>query len=177
QIGVVDAFQDDPDGEYRIKVRLSILDEQQGSIWARLARPDAGDKRGQAFWPEIGDEVVLGFLSDDPRQAIILGSLYGPSNKPPEAAGPPTDKNEKRAIVSKGGSVIAFDDQKKAVTIQTPGGNKVTVDDDAGAITLEDQNGNTVTMDSKGITLKSAADFNVEASGKVVIKGSTVDVQ
>ena len=52
------------------------------------------------------------------------------------------------------------------------------VDDDAKALTLEDQNGNSVKLDSNGITLKSAADFTVDAgSGKVVINGSSVEVK
>lgn len=177
QLGVVAAFEADPDGEHRIKVLPSVLDPQQGAIWARVARPDAGQQRGQVFWPEPGDEVVIGFIHGDPRQAIVLGSLYGPANAPPAAGGGPSSANSKRAIVSKGGTVIGIDDQKNAVTIQTPGGNKVTVDDDAKAIALEDQNGNVVTLDSSGITLKSAADFTVDVAGNVIIKGSAVDVQ
>jgi len=177
QVGVVAGFEDDPDGEHRLKVKPAALDDQQGPLWARVARPDAGDKRGQVFWPEPNDEVVLGFVNGDPRQPIILGSLYGSKNAPPEAAGPPSEDNNKRAIVSRGGTAIAIDDEKNAITIETPGGNKVTVDDDAGAITLEDQNGNKITLDSSGMTLKVEGDFNVDASGKVVIKGSAVDVQ
>ena len=42
---------------------------------------------------------------------------------------------------------------------------------------LTDQHGNTITMNADGITLKSEADFNIEASGDVKIKGSAVDVQ
>jgi len=159
-------------------VQPSVLGQDQGALFARVAAPYAGQDHGWVFWPEVGDEVVLGFFSDDPRQAVILGSLYGPARKPPEAAGDPADPNTKRAIVSKSGTSILIDDDKKALTLQTPGGNKVTVDDDAKAITLEDQNGNSVTLDSNGITLKSAADFTVDAgSGKVVIKGTQVDVQ
>ena len=36
---------------------------------------DAGENRGSFWRPEIGDEVVLGFLNSDPRDAIILGML------------------------------------------------------------------------------------------------------
>jgi uncharacterized protein involved in type VI secretion and phage assembly len=147
-------------------------------VWARVAHPDAGKQRGQVFWPEPGDEVVVGFLNGDPRQAIVLGALHGSANAPPDDAGPPSQDNTRRAIVSKAGTVIAFDDDKKSVRIETPGKNKVVIDDDAKSITLADQHGNTITLDDKGITLKSAKDFTIDAaSGKVVIKGSTVDVQ
>jgi Rhs element Vgr protein len=176
-VGIVADFESDPLGEHRIKVLLSVLDQEQGPVWARVARPDAGKDRGQVFWPEPGDEVVVGFINGDPRQAIVLGALFGSKNTPPEAAGPPSQDNTKRAIVTKSGIIIGIDDDKKAVRIETPGSNKVTIDDDAKAITLADQHGNTITLDDNGITLKSAKDFNIDASGKVVIKGSSVDVQ
>jgi uncharacterized protein involved in type VI secretion and phage assembly len=178
QVGVVGDFESDPLGEHRIKVLLSMLDDQQGAVFARVARPDAGDQRGQVFWPEPGDEVIVGFINGDPRQAVVLGALHGSTNAPPDAAGPPSDANTKRAIVTKAGTVIAFDDDKKSVRIETPAEAKVVIDDDAKSITLADQNGNTITLDQNGITLKSAKDFTIDAgSGKVVIKGSTVDVK
>jgi uncharacterized protein involved in type VI secretion and phage assembly len=177
-VGVVKEYEEDPLGEHRVKVLLSVLDEEQGPIFARVARPDAGNERGYVFWPEPGDEVVVGFVHGDPRQAIILGALHGSKNAPPDPAGPPSEENNQRAIVSKAGTLIAFDDEKPAVTVETPGGNKIVLDDDAGSITLEDQHGNKITLDDKGITLKSAKDFTIDASsGQVVIKGSAVDVQ
>jgi Rhs element Vgr protein len=178
QIGVVGDFESDERGEHRVKVALAGIDKKQGAVWARVAQPDAGKDRGFVYWPEPGDEVVVGFVYGDPRQAVILGALHGSVNTPPPAAGAPTKENDKRAIVSKSGSVISFDDEKKAVSISTPGKNTIVVDDEAKAITIADQHGNTITLDDKGITLKSAKDFTIDAaSGKVVIKGSTVDVQ
>ncbi|HEX8115157.1 MAG TPA: type VI secretion system tip protein VgrG [Kofleriaceae bacterium] len=177
-VGVVDDFESDPLGEHRIKVLLSMLDHQQGAVFARVARPDAGDQRGLVFWPEPGDEVVVGFVNGDPRQAVVLGALHGSTNAPPDAAGPPSDDNTRRAIVSKAGTVIAFDDDKASVRIETPAANKVVIDDDAESITLADQHGNTITLDKNGITLRSAKDFTIDAaSGKVVIQGKTVDVK
>jgi uncharacterized protein involved in type VI secretion and phage assembly len=142
-----------------------------------MARPDAGDQRGVVFWPEPGDEVVVGFVNGDPRQAIVLGALHGSAHAPPAAAGPPSEGNARRAIVSKAGTVIGFDDDKRSVTIETPGKNRVVIDDAARSITLADQHGNQITLDARGITLKSAGDLHLDASGDVVIKGSAVDVQ
>jgi Rhs element Vgr protein len=179
-VGVVGDFESDPLGEHRIKVLLSVLDKKHGPVWARVARPDAGKDRGQVFWPEPGDEVVVGFLNGDPRQAILLGALHGSANTPPDAAGAPSENNLKRAIVSKAKITIGFDDDKKAITIKTPGGNQLVIDDDARAITLADQHGNTITLDENGITLKSdknAITLEAAADKKVVLKGQTVDVQ
>lgn len=177
QIATVAPFEADPQGEHRIKIKLPALDDDRSVIWARVARPDAGKDRGQVFWPEPKDEVVVGFLDGDPRQAIVLGALHGKTNAPPAAAGPPSKANQTRAIVSRAGSLIAFDDEKKTITVATPGKNSVVIDDQAKAITIADQHGNTITMDAKGITLKSAKDFTIDAAGNVVIKGSAVDVQ
>ncbi len=176
-VGVVGAFEEDPLGQHRVKVLLSVLDPAQGAVWARMARPDAGKDRGLVFWPEPGDEVVVGFLNGDPRQAIIVGALHGSSHAPPAVAGPPSVDNPRRAIVSKGGTVICFDDDKRSVTVETPGKNRVVIDDDGASITLADQHGNTIALDAKGITLKSASDIHLDAAGKVVLKGSEVDVQ
>ncbi len=176
QIGKIDAFEADPSGEHRVRLRMATLDEEQGPVWARVARPDAGDGRGFAFWPELGDEVVVGFLAGDPRQAVVLGSLFGSVNKPPKPVEGPRDGNPKRAIVGRSGTMIVFDDEAPALTVETPGKNSIVIDDKAKAITIKDQHGNTITMDDKGITLKSAADFKIDATGKVEIKGSAVDI-
>lgn len=172
QLGIVEDLTEDPDGEYRVRIRLPGLEP----LWARIARPDAGDGRGHCFWPEPRDEVVVGFIGGDPRQAIVLGALFGAAHPPPDSEAP-ADPNQRRALVSKSGVKVAFDDEKAALTLATPRGNRIVIDDDAGAITLTDQHGNTITMDSSGITLKSAGDLGIEAAGKVVIKGTAVDIQ
>ena len=45
-------------------------------IWARMIFEDAGNNRGKIFWPEKDDEVIIGFLNSDPRNPIVLGSLF-----------------------------------------------------------------------------------------------------
>lgn len=179
-VGVVGDFESDPLGEHRVKVLLSALDKKQGPVWARVARPDAGKDRGQVFWPEPGDEVVVGFLNGDPRQAILLGALHGSANTPPDAAGAPSEKNARRAIVSKSKLSIEFDDDRKAITIRTPGNNQLVIDDDAKKITLADQHGNTITLGENGITLKSDKEgitLEAAAQKEIVLKGKAVDVQ
>lgn len=176
QIGIVDSFQEDPDKEFRVRVMLPGL-ENKGVIWARLASPDGGKERGFFFRPEPGDEVVVGFFNDDPRHAVILGAMYGSHNAPPKRFSKLTKDNFKKAIVTKKGTTIEFDDEKVTVFVQTPGKNKILLDDDKKAVMLSDQHGNTITMDDKGITIKSVKDFKVEASNNVEIKGAKVDVK
>jgi len=179
QIGVVDAFEKDPEGEFRLKVLLAGLDEDQGAVWARLASPDAGLEHGFFFRPEVGDEVIVGFFNDDPRQAVILGAMYGSKNKPPAPFAELSDKNVNKGIVTKKGTTIAFvDDKKSSVFIETPGANKLLLDDDGEAIVLSDQHGNTITMNADGIEIKSAKDLILNASsGNVDIVGKKVNVK
>ncbi len=173
QIGVVDKFEEDPEKQFRVKVRFPGLGEDQPAIWARLASPDAGVGRGFFFRPEKGDEVVLGFFNEDPRQPVIVGALYGSTNTPPKGFETLSEKNTLKGLVTKKGTKIGFDDKddgKATVYIETANHNKILLDDEAKTISLADQHGNVVTLDENGITIKSAKDINLEAKGKLVIK-------
>lgn len=177
QIGVVDKFAEDPDKEFRIKVILPGIDEKTGAVWARLATPDAGKERGYFFRPEPGDEVVVGFFNDDPRQAVILGAMYGSKNMPPKKM-KLTKDNLDKGIVSKKGITLAFsDDEKPAFLVETPGSNKFIIDDNDQKIQISDQHGNSITMSKDGIEIKSAKDLKISASANVEIKGVKVDVK
>jgi Rhs element Vgr protein len=179
QIGIVTDADDDPDKEFRVRVTLPGITTGDAVVWARLCAPDAGKQRGYFFRPEVGDEVLVGFLNNDPRHPIVLGSLFGSNNAPPDDFNKDLDKNKFKGIVTKSGATISFlDDEKSSVFIQTPGKNKILLDDDAKSIKLTDQNGNVVTMDENGIEMKSAKDFKINASsGNVEILGSQVDIK
>ena len=172
QIGIVTALQDDPDGEDRIKVRLPLVSDSEEGVWARLATLDAGDERGTFFRPEIDDEVVVGFLDGDPRFPVVLGQCHSSAKPAPETA---TDDNHIKGYVSRSKLKLTFDDDKKIVILETPGGNKLTLSDDEKTASLVDQNGNKVTLDDGGITLESAKDLTLKASGDVKLEGKNVE--
>jgi uncharacterized protein involved in type VI secretion and phage assembly len=162
--GKVKKIDTDPDGEYRVQVDLPVIKESGDGIWARLSNLYASSDVGMYFYPEVGDEVILGFLNNDPRFAVILGSLYGKKNKPPFT---PDDKNQNKGIVTKNKLKLTFDEEKKIIIIETPGGQKVTLDDENKALNLEDQNDNSIKLDDSGITLSSKKDISLSAKGKV----------
>jgi uncharacterized protein involved in type VI secretion and phage assembly len=175
QIGLVQNFTDDPAKELRVRVQLPGVD-QKDPVWARLALPDAGKDRGYFFQPEVGDEVVVGFLNNDPRQAVILGALYGSKNAPKEFK--QTKDNFEKGIATKKGIVLKFVDKDKAsMFIETPKKNKILLDDEAEKVEVADQHGNKVTMSKDGIVIKSAKDVKIDAAGNVEIKGQKVDVK
>lgn len=170
QIGIVTAIHEDPDGEDRIQISLPVVDPDDEGIWARIATLDAGDNRGSFFRPEIGDEVIAGFINDDPRDAVVLGMLNSSAKPAPITA---TEENNEKGFITRDQLKLMFDDNKKSVTIETPNGNKAVLSDDEGSIFLEDENGNKMTMDSSGITLESASDLTIKASGEISIESGT----
>ncbi len=177
QVGVVADFAEDPDKQLRVKLRLPSLDNDGEALWARLVSPDAGKERGFFFRPEVGDEVVVGFLNDDPRQPVILGAMYSSKNNGPKDFKLSKD-NLQKGIVTKAGTRIVFvDDKKASLSIETASKNSILLDDDKKQIAISDQHGNTFTMNKDGITAVSCKDLTLEAKGNVVIKGAKVDVK
>ncbi len=75
-IGKVKKIDKDPDGEFRVLVDVPVIKESGDGIWARIVSPYSSKSIGFYFYPEVGDEVILGFLGNDPRYAIIVGSVY-----------------------------------------------------------------------------------------------------
>src|SRR5687768_7109460 len=179
-VGIVDDI-DDPDSWGRVRVSFPWLDPDVDSVWARLALPAAGPDRGFFFIPEVGDEVVVGFLDGDLRYPVVLGSLWNGSHAPPESLD--AQKNDVRALVSRSGHKLTFDDGDSAplVQVETAAGQTLTLDDTSGSekIELKDKTGNTLTMSSDGIALEAASgDLSLKAgSGKIAIEGMQLEAK
>lgn len=171
QIGVVTALASDPEGEQRIQVRLPLVDARAGGIWTRLAAQDAGNNRGAVWRPEINDEVIVGFLNDDPRDGVVLGSLHSSKNAAPLSA---SDQNPEKGWVTRNGIRVILNDQNKSVVVETPGGKKLTLDDNAGKAQLEDENGNKITLDSSGITVDSASNLKLKAAQAISLEAPQI---
>jgi Rhs element Vgr protein len=177
-IGVV-VDNEDPQGEYRVRVRLPLVNDADDGVWARVAALDAGPDRGSVFRPELGDEVVVGYLDDDPRQPVLLGMLHSSAHAAPLT---PANANDHKGFTTRSGIVLQFDDATKSLTLKTPAGNQLVLDDDAGGITLQDANGNKLEMRASGITLESAAALTlkigssakVEAAANLEVKAGAV---
>jgi Rhs element Vgr protein len=169
--GTVKKIDEDPDNQYRILVDIPLFDANGQGLWARLVNFYSTSGAGAFFLPEIGDEVVLGFLNEDPRYPIILGSVYSSTKHKPYKTLTPNKKNTKKAIVSKTGIFIEFDDENKVFTIETPSKNTAIFDDKNKTITIKDENKNSIEMSSKGITIKSNKDISIEAGKSLTLKG------
>ena len=173
QIGVVTQLENDPDGENRILVRMPIISGDEQGIWARVSTLDAGKERGSFFLPEIGDEVIVGFINGDPDHPVVLGMMNSSAKAAPLTA---KDDNHEKGFTTRSKMKFIFNDDKKSVILETPAGKKITVDEDAGIIQIEDENSNKMTMDSGGIKIESQGDISIKATGDVKIEGTNVTV-
>ncbi|SMD45666.1 hypothetical protein SAMN00777080_4326 [Aquiflexum balticum DSM 16537] len=164
-VGKVIAIHEDPDANYRVKITMpSFKGDTEEYVWARMTFDYASNQCGFFFYPEIGDEVLVGFVNNDPRFPVIMGGLYSKKNKPKQE---PDEKNQFKSIVTKSGISIKFDDEDKILTIETPGGNKLVMNDKDKLIEAEDLNGNKWTMNESGISLDSPKDIKITAKGKI----------
>ena len=175
-IGVVMKLDADPDGQYKIQVSTPVMQAATDGVWARLANFYASVGIGAFFVPEIGDEVILGYLNNDPSNPVILGSLYSstrqlptPSSINSPAAYTLTADNFKKAIVTKSQLTVEFDDDKKIISLCTPGNNTIVISDDGKSILLQDQNNNMVKLSADGILLDSPKDISITAKGKITL--------
>ncbi|MBU0487549.1 MAG: type VI secretion system tip protein VgrG [Bacteroidetes bacterium] len=169
QMGIVKKLHSDPDSQNRIQVELPIFGAGK-LVWARMIFADAGKARGLFFMPEVGDEVLVGFLDDDARFPIVLGTLYSSKAAPPVSVS--DDKNNTKGIYSREKITIEFNDEKKILTIKTPGGNQVVLDDDAKAVTVKDSGGNQISLKGSTLEIKAKQDLKLTAAGKIILNAT-----
>lgn len=169
QVAVVKQVHEDPDGQRRVLVTLPLVTNGDAGLWVRMLAPYASSNAGIYFMPEVGDEVLVGFLGDDPGGAVLLGALHSSMKTAPFT---PDEPNTTKGIVTRSQLKVTFDDEKKVLEMRTPGGHVVTLSDDAKSITITDLNANSMVLDSSGITLKSPKDIVLSATGNVKISGT-----
>lgn len=159
----------DPQNLARVKVELYALDTANDvALWARVASPFAGDKRGGFFIPQEGDEVLVVFVGGDARHPVVVGGLWNGAAAPPESL---SGKVDRWSITGKAGTRIAIVEESDAtakIECSTPGGVKLTMTDDSGGKVKIECAGNTVTIDTQGVSVQAAA--------KVKVQAATVDV-
>ncbi|MBC7849295.1 MAG: type VI secretion system tip protein VgrG [Chitinophagaceae bacterium] len=173
-IGIVTSLID-PNGQFRVKVRLPLVNESDEGVYARIATLDAGNDRGSFFLPEVDDEVIVGFMNDDPRHPVILGMLHSAKKSSPNE---PKDSNPQKGYKSRSGIRLIFDDEKKSVLIETPGNRMAELNDESGTITIKDPNGNKIIMDKNGITLESTAkDIKFKAKKSIKLEAQNIIIK
>ncbi|MFT3794679.1 phage baseplate assembly protein V [Flavobacterium sp.] len=171
QIGKVLQIEEDPDHHFRIRVKITSLSESGEGVWARLANVNASKEMGSYFIPDVGDEVILGCIGNNPDTPVVLGSLYSSAQPMPF---PIQKENYLKGFVTKQGTRLVMDDEKKSIEMSTKKGNKLTISDELKGITIEDENSNKIILNDQGITIETNKDLNLNAIGNVNIKGRQV---
>lgn len=163
-VGVVTSI-DDPDNQSRVKVKILARDTSEFETdFIRVMTPMTGEEWGMFFFPEVGDEVLLGFGGGDITRPYVLGGLWNKKYRAPAKIS--NQKNDIRKIRTKSGHELIFGDEqdKEFIKIATPNQLMVNLDDSNKVISIKDKDGkNIVKIDSKnGIV-------NVTAEKKVVV--------
>ncbi len=165
-IGEVTKMSDDPNNDHRIQVKVPSFKEDDDGLWAKLSGPSASEDSGFIWYPEVGDQVVVGFLMNDPRFPVILGSLYSRTHSAYNDHKPEAGNNQK-AIVTRSHMKLVFEEDKKIITLTTPGGNFLEINDEDKSITLQDENNNKIVMSRDGILIDSPKTITVKAGQKI----------
>lgn len=175
----------DPDGQYRVMVNIPFVnvtpegEANSEGVWARMVSADAGGgKRGMLIRPEVDDEVIVGFLNNDPRDPVILGTVYSSTKHKVPTDLEITEKNVNKGWITLGETKFLIDDtaDKQKITVETKKKNTIIISDADKSITIMDQNKNKIVMDDKGITIETDKDLTMKAKGKITIEG-TKDVK
>lgn len=174
QIATVKQIQEDPKSRFRVMVSFPLLEDDSNGIWARLNSLYASNGVGIFFYPEVGDEVIVGFLEDDPSSPIILGSMYSKKNQSYQK---PDEKNSHKTILTKSNLKLDFDDENKIITVATPANNTLVISDKDKSITCTDQNENSWVMNKDGITITSNKSMTLKAKNDITIQAQNINLK
>lgn len=136
-VGTVTNNQD-PEGLGRVKVKITIREDDSETNWAPVATLMAGNGSGSLFVPEVGDRVLVAFLLGDIEEPYVIGMLWDSENTPPAGDDSGIQTNNVRKIVSRSGHELIFDDSSilSGVTLKTRTGMSVNFDDILGTVTI-----------------------------------------
>jgi uncharacterized protein involved in type VI secretion and phage assembly len=172
----------DPNNMNRVQVRVWNVDginDQSGPMWARVAVPFAGNNRGAFFIPDTGDEVLVVFLSGDPRFPVVVGSMWNGHDSAPDSFGGSGSSVDRWTITGKAGTKIAIIEDSSGPTIQftTPGQLSGKMTDSDGSIEFSDANQTSIRIDSSGITINApTAQVQVTAASSMSITAPQLTV-
>ncbi|NER18526.1 type VI secretion system Vgr family protein [Spongiivirga citrea] len=155
----------DPDSLGRIQVQFP-WQKATGAVtpWLRILTPHAGGEKGFHFIPEIDEEVLIGFEGGNAERPYVMGTLYNGNANP---AGWKTDANDIKAIRTRSGHTIEFDD--------TDGEEKIKIYDNEGSIIIFDTKEKSlyinatenIEMAAKNIKIMAEENIEIQAKGNI----------
>lgn len=147
---------EDPEERGRVRVQLPVF-SGLATGWAPVLVAGAGPGKGAVVLPDEDDTVLVLLVAGDPREAIVLGGLYGPERLPD--AGAARDRGHR-------------------FTVATADGQAVVLDGDEHSILLDAGNGSTVLVGRDMLTIHAATDMVLEAPGRALrVRAASVDFE
>ncbi|WP_394749658.1 type VI secretion system tip protein VgrG [Spongiimicrobium salis] len=175
QVGKVQSIYDEDEKEFRVQVQIPVINNKTEMLWARLSTFYASENFGAFFYPEEGDEVIVGFIDGDPRFPIILGSVYSSALPPPV---PIEDANNNiKMLMTKSQLQFQFDDENVVMTLVTPNKNTLVISDADKGVTITDENENQIQLNDSGITIESKSSMTIKAADDLTIQASSITVK
>jgi hypothetical protein len=160
--GKVIGYKTSEGGHELIEVELASANDKtkEQTVYARLSTLTAGKNGGAVFRPYPDDEVVIGFIQNDPRFPVILGSFYNSNNKEPFQL---EDAKQQEVGFSLNDWKVTIDEKNKKLSIASPDGQSVVLDDKEKKLSLVFNDQNSIQINKDGITLNAS---------KIVLKGN-----
>lgn len=159
----------DRDMPGRVCIKILERDENENKNekanklqWARVSMLYGGDKGGHYFLPEVGDQVLLGFLKGNIEEPLVIGSVFKDNSSFLRQS--VDEKNQFKKIVTKNGGGILIKDsaegegKKDQISVYTP--------DKAHQMILDNENHKILLSDKEG---KNKVELKTE-TGQMVIK-------
>ncbi|MGW6305148.1 VgrG-related protein [Streptomyces niveus] len=172
----------DPEGSGRVKVRFPWLSDEYASDWARTAQ-SGGTGGGEAFIPEVGDEVLVGFEHGHLDRPYVLAGLYNGKDRPGgggggDAAGggadgpggggdlvdPTSGAVNRRAFASKSGNQLELLEAANG-----PQGVRLRTGDGKLTIALDRTNTAIVVNSDGSVTIEAKERVAIRAAGGVAL--------
>lgn len=132
------------------KAKVLLQPNGQETGWLQIHAHHIGNGWGQVHGLQVNDQVMVSHQYGDLESGIVVGRVHDDSEKAPEV---------------KSGEMLLQHEKGQKVFLAADG--SATFQDGGGAVTAHDGKGN-ITTTCKTLT--------VNASGKVAINGSPVDI-
>jgi uncharacterized protein involved in type VI secretion and phage assembly len=157
---------DNKDDKGRVQVKFDWQGGGSTTEWIRVMSPDAGgsDKvsknRGFVAIPEVGDQVMIGFVYNHPDRPYVMGGLFHG-----KVGGGGGSGNNIKSLSSKSGHTVELND-----------GGGITVRDKDQNVVFLDGAGN-ISVDSKvsiTLTCNSKCSINLDSEGNITLTGKNI---
>ncbi len=165
----------------QVSIASASTSKDQRTIFARLSTPSGGKNGGVVFRPDKDDEVIIGFIENDPRFPVILGSLFNGNNTSPyslEKDGSDLVQKQTGFSFFEGWN-LSLHSEDNLLSISSPKGLSFELTDDgknSKSITMKYDDSNAITIDKDGISIKGSKITMDAGTGNIEMSSMTTKI-